>query len=160
MDHLRIVLQILKDHQLYAKFSKCEFWLKSIAFLGHIVSNMGIEVDLNKTEAVKGWPRPLTPTNIRSFLGLDGYYRRFVEVFSSIASSLTTLTQKKARFEVCPHATWESNRICFKKTQGKPYSHLAADTSKKNIKSSAGITPVALARDGSWSIWPPSRMGK
>ncbi|KAH0722292.1 hypothetical protein KY290_004974 [Solanum tuberosum] len=98
MDHLRIVLQVLKDHQVFAKFSKCEFWLRSVPFLGHIVSNKGIEVDPKKTNAFKSWPRPLTPSDIRSFLGLAGYYRRFVEGFSSIASPLTTLTQKKAKF--------------------------------------------------------------
>ncbi|KAH0725172.1 hypothetical protein KY284_001037 [Solanum tuberosum] len=98
VDHLRIVLQVLKDQQLFAKFSKCEFWLRSVAFLGHIVSSKGIEVDPNKTDAVKSWPRPLTPSDIRSFLGLSGYYRRFVEVFSSIASLLTALTQKKVKF--------------------------------------------------------------
>ncbi|WMV09385.1 hypothetical protein MTR67_002770, partial [Solanum verrucosum] len=76
VDHLRIVLQVLKDQQLFAKFSKCEFWLRSIAFLGHIVSSKGIEVDPKKTDAVKSWPRPLTPSDIRSFLGLAGYYRR------------------------------------------------------------------------------------
>ncbi|KAH0709250.1 hypothetical protein KY284_010677 [Solanum tuberosum] len=73
IDHLRIVLQILKDQQLYAKFSICEFWLRSIAFLGHIVLSKGIEVDLKKMDAVKSWPRPLTPSYIRSFLGLAGY---------------------------------------------------------------------------------------
>ncbi|KAH0652933.1 hypothetical protein KY289_030611 [Solanum tuberosum] len=87
-DHLRIVLQVLKDHQLFAKFSKCEFWLRSVAFLGHIVSSKGIEVDLKKTDSVKSWPRPLPPTDIRRFLCLVGYYRRFVEA----------LTQKKAKF--------------------------------------------------------------
>ncbi|WMV46041.1 hypothetical protein MTR67_039426 [Solanum verrucosum] len=104
MDNLRILLQVLQDHQLYAKFSKCEFWLRTVAFLGHIVSSMGIKVDLKKIDVVKNWPRPLTRTDIRIFLGLAGYYRRFVEGFSSIASPLTTLTQKKAKFvwlEVC-----------------------------------------------------------
>ncbi|WMV41775.1 hypothetical protein MTR67_035160 [Solanum verrucosum] len=98
MDHLRIVLQVLKDQQLYAKFSKCEFWLRSVAFLGHIVSSKGIEVDPKMVDAVKSWPRPLTPSDIKSFLGLASYYRSFVEGFSSIASPLTTLTQKKAKF--------------------------------------------------------------
>ncbi|WMV59549.1 hypothetical protein MTR67_052934 [Solanum verrucosum] len=98
MDHLRVVLQVLKDNQFYAKFSKCEFWLRSVAFLGHIVSNKGIEVDPKKTDVVKSCPRPLTPTDIRSFLGLAGYYRRFVEGFSFIVSPLTTLNQKKATF--------------------------------------------------------------
>ncbi|KAH0633476.1 hypothetical protein KY284_036262 [Solanum tuberosum] len=98
MDHLRIVLQVLKDYQLYAKFSKCEFWLRYVAFLGHIVSSNGIEVDPKKTDAVKSCPSPLTPTDIRSLLGLASYYRRFVEGFSSIASPLPILTQKKAKF--------------------------------------------------------------
>ncbi|KAH0670724.1 hypothetical protein KY285_025700 [Solanum tuberosum] len=99
VDHLRIVLQVLKDQQLFAKFSKCEFWLRFVAFLGHIVSSKGIEVDPKKTDAVKSCPRPLTHSDIRSFLGLAGYYRRLVEGFSSITSPLTALTQKKAKFE-------------------------------------------------------------
>ncbi|WMV55077.1 hypothetical protein MTR67_048462 [Solanum verrucosum] len=99
MDHLRIVLQVLKDHQFTSKFSKCEVWLRSVAFLGHIVSIKGIEVDPKKRDVVKGWPRPLTPSDIRSFLGLAGYCRRFAEGFSSISSPLMSLTQKKARFE-------------------------------------------------------------
>ncbi|KAH0695789.1 hypothetical protein KY289_013271 [Solanum tuberosum] len=73
MKHLRLVLQVLKDHQLYAEFSKCEFWLRSVAFLGHIVSSVAIEVDPKKMDAVKSCPRPLSPTDIRSFLGLAGY---------------------------------------------------------------------------------------
>nr|AAV31171.1 Putative polyprotein, identical [Solanum tuberosum] len=97
--HLRIVLQTLKDKELYAKFSKCEFWLKSVAFLGHIVSGDGIKVDTRKIEAVKNCPRSISPTEIRSFLGLVGYYRRFVEGFSSIASPLTKLTQKTVKFQ-------------------------------------------------------------
>ncbi|KAH0636267.1 hypothetical protein KY290_036703 [Solanum tuberosum] len=91
MKHLRIVLQVLKDHQLNA-FSKCEFWLRSVAFLGLIVSGMGIEVDPKKTNVVKSWPRPLTPIDVRSFMGLANYYRRFVEGFSSIVSPLKALT--------------------------------------------------------------------
>ena len=69
MDHLKVVLQILKDHTLFAKFNKCELLLNYMAFLGHIVSRKGVEVDPKKTDSVKKWPRPVLPTNIRSFFG-------------------------------------------------------------------------------------------
>jgi len=98
-NHLKTVLQTLREHKLYAKFSKCEFWLDSVAFLGHVVSKDGIKVDSKKTEAVQKWPRPTSPTEIRSFLGLANYYRRFVQDFSKIASPLTKLTQKNAKFQ-------------------------------------------------------------
>ncbi|WMV58723.1 hypothetical protein MTR67_052108 [Solanum verrucosum] len=97
-DHLRIVLQVLKDQQLFANFSKCEFWLRSMSFLGHTICGKGIEVDLMKMDAVKSWPRPLSPSDIRSFLSFAGYYRSFVEGFSSVASPLITLIQKKDKF--------------------------------------------------------------
>ena len=99
MRHLRIVLQVLKDNQLFAKFSKCEFWLRFVAFLRHIVSSEGVEVYPRKTEVVKSYPRPLSRTDIQSFLGLTGYYRRFVEGLLSIASPLTTLIKKNSKFE-------------------------------------------------------------
>ncbi|XP_049406164.1 uncharacterized mitochondrial protein AtMg00860-like [Solanum stenotomum] len=95
---MRIVLKIVKDHELYAKFKKCEFWLRSVAFLGNIVSGEGVQVDPKKTEVVKNWPRPLSASDIQSFLALVGYYRKFVEGFSFIASPLTMLTQKKVNF--------------------------------------------------------------
>ena len=83
-EHLIIVLQTLKDHELYAKFSKCEFWLNVISFLGHIVSSEGIKIDPQKIEAMRKLPRPTTPTDIQRFMDLVGHYRRFVECFSSI----------------------------------------------------------------------------
>ena len=86
MGHLRVVLQVLKEHQHFSKYSKCEFWLRSVAFLGHIISSENEEVDPKKTEAVRNLPKPLNPTDIRSFLGLAGYYRMFVDGFVSIAS--------------------------------------------------------------------------
>ena len=97
-DHLRVVLQLLKENQLYAKLKKCEFWLDKVGFLGHIISKEGISVDPAKIEAIKEWPRPTNVTEVRSFLGLAGYYRRFVEGFSKIAASLSQLTKKGLKF--------------------------------------------------------------
>ncbi|KAD3639980.1 hypothetical protein E3N88_29203 [Mikania micrantha] len=97
-DHLRKVLELLKAEQLYAKFSKCEFWLKEVHFLGHVINKDGIHVDPVKIEAINNWTTPSTPTEIRSFLGLAGYYRRFIANFSKIALPLTTLTQKSQAF--------------------------------------------------------------
>ncbi|GKF37484.1 putative reverse transcriptase domain-containing protein, partial [Tanacetum coccineum] len=93
-DHLRTVLQILRQEKLYAKFSKCEFWLSRVAFLGHIVSSEGITMDPAKVEAITKWPRPTSVTEVRSFLGLAGYYRRFVDGFSRLALPLTKLMRK------------------------------------------------------------------
>ncbi|NAW23507.1 hypothetical protein FGF82_23550, partial [Salmonella sp. gx-f9] len=97
--HLRIVLQTLKDKQLYAKFSKSEFWLREVGFLGHIVSGDGIRVDPSKISAIVDWKPPKNVFEIRSFLGLAGYYRRFVKGFSMIAVPLTRLLQKDVKFE-------------------------------------------------------------
>ncbi|XP_073131427.1 uncharacterized mitochondrial protein AtMg00860-like [Henckelia pumila] len=98
-----VFLQPINIHQLkgeitYAKFSKCGFWLEQIAFLDHIVSAKGVEVDLSKVEAVWNWVTPKNATEIRSFLGLAGYYRRFIQDFSKIALPFTYLTQKGVKF--------------------------------------------------------------
>ena len=97
--HLRIVLQILRENQLFAKLSKCDVWLKEVSFLGHIISAEGIRVDPVKIEAVMNWKPPRNVTEVRSFLGLAGYYLRFVQGFSVIASSLTRLLRKGVNLE-------------------------------------------------------------
>ncbi|GKB44334.1 putative reverse transcriptase domain-containing protein, partial [Tanacetum coccineum] len=95
--HLRIILELLKKEKLYAKFSKCNFWIRIVQFLGHLIDSQGLHVDPAKIEAVKNWTYPTTPTEIRQFLGLAGYYRRFIKDFSKIAKSLTELTQKNKK---------------------------------------------------------------
>ena len=97
--HLKIVLQTLREKKVYAKLSKCDFWLKEVSFLGHIVSTKGIRVDPAKIEAVVNSKPPQSVTEVRSFLGLAGYYRRFVKGFSVIASLLTKLLKKGVKFE-------------------------------------------------------------
>ena len=97
--HLKIVLQTLKEKKLYDKLSKCNFWLKEVSFLGHIVSAEGIRVDPIKIKAVMNWKPPQNVTEVRSFLGLAGYYRIFVRGFSIIASPLTKLLRKGIKLE-------------------------------------------------------------
>ncbi|XP_071704992.1 uncharacterized mitochondrial protein AtMg00860-like [Rutidosis leptorrhynchoides] len=97
--HLRSVLKMLKEEQMYAKFSKCDFWLQELKFLGHVVVANGIQVDSTKIETVKNWKTPKTQTQIQQFLGIAGYYRRFIEGFSTVALPLTALTQKSKKYE-------------------------------------------------------------
>ncbi|KAL0537248.1 hypothetical protein IC582_026223 [Cucumis melo] len=129
-EHLRMVLQTLRDNKLYAKFLKCEFWLKQVSFLGHVVSKAGVSVDPAKIEAVTGWTRPSTVSEVRSFLGLAGYYRRFVENFSRIATPLTQLTRKGALF------VWSK----------------ACEDSFQNLKQKLVTAPVLTVPDGSGSF--------
>ncbi|GKB39917.1 putative reverse transcriptase domain-containing protein [Tanacetum coccineum] len=96
-EHLKAILELLKKEELYAKFSKCEFWIPKVQFLGHVIDSKGIHVDPAKIESIKDWASPKTPTEIRQFLGLAGYYRRFIEGFSKIAKPMTKLTQKKVK---------------------------------------------------------------
>ncbi|WVZ93518.1 hypothetical protein U9M48_039490 [Paspalum notatum var. saurae] len=102
-EHLKIVLARLREHKLYAKFSKCAFWLKEVSFLGHILSEKGVAVDPSKVKDVLNWNQPETVTEIRSFLGLAGYYHRFVKDFSKTAKPLTSLTKNNAKY------LWSSN---------------------------------------------------
>ncbi|WVZ51772.1 hypothetical protein U9M48_002883 [Paspalum notatum var. saurae] len=98
-EHLRLVLQRLKEHKLYAKFSKCEFWIDEVRFLGHVISKGGIAVDPSKVSTVQNWKVPEIPKKVRGFLGLAGYYWRFIENFSKIAKPMTSLLEKDAEFK-------------------------------------------------------------
>ncbi|TYK19165.1 ty3-gypsy retrotransposon protein [Cucumis melo var. makuwa] len=129
-EHLHQVLKTLRSNKLYAKFSKCEFWLKKVTFLDHVVSSEGVSVDPAKIEAVTNWPRPSTVSEIRSFLGLAGYYRRFVEDFSRIASPLTQLTRKGTPFVWSP----------------------ACESSFQELKQKLVTAPVLTMPDGSGSF--------
>ncbi|GJS10686.1 putative reverse transcriptase domain-containing protein [Tanacetum coccineum] len=97
--HLKLILKLLKEEELYAKFSKCEFWLSKVQFLSHMINSEGIHVDPTKIESIKDWASPKTPIEIRQFLGLAGYYRRFIEGFSKITRPMTKLTQKSVKFD-------------------------------------------------------------
>jgi len=97
-EHLRTVMGKLREKKLFAKLKKCEFWLEEVSFLGHVVNKNGLAVDPAKVKAMVEWKRPKNVREIRSFLGLAGYYRRFIEKFSSLLGPLTTLTRKNAPF--------------------------------------------------------------
>jgi hypothetical protein len=98
-EHLRLALQKLRDNQLYAKFSKCEFWIDKVPFLGHIISNGGISADPAKIKEIVAWSIPTIVMGIQSFLGLAGYYRRFIEGFFKIAKPMTSLLEKGREFK-------------------------------------------------------------
>nr|GFC95818.1 putative reverse transcriptase domain-containing protein [Tanacetum cinerariifolium] len=98
-EHLKAILELLKKEELYAKFCKCEFWIPKVQFLGHEIDSQGIHVDPAKIESVKDWESPKSPTEIRQFLGLAGYYRRFIEGLLKITKTMTKLTQKKIKFD-------------------------------------------------------------
>ena len=112
-DHLRVILQVLRDHQLYAKFSKCEFCLTKVKFLRHIVSASGVSVDPQKVEVVVSWERPKPVFEIRRFLGLAGYYKRFINNFSRLAVPMIRLTWKETKLkwnDLCERAFQELKR--------------------------------------------------
>jgi hypothetical protein len=98
-EHLGLVLEKLRDHKLYAKFSKCEFWLREFAFLGHVLSEGGVSIDLRKVKDVLEWDPPQNVSDIRSFLDLAGYYRRFIQDFSKIAKPMPRLLEKGKEFK-------------------------------------------------------------
>ncbi|KAI3748512.1 hypothetical protein L6452_11629 [Arctium lappa] len=146
--HLRKVLDVLRRERLYAKFSKCDFWLPEVQFLGHIVSKEGVKVDPAKIEAMTNWEPPKNPAEIRSFLGLAGYYRRFIQDFSKIASSLTILTRKNVKF-VWTEMQEEAFRTLQKKLCEAPILSLPDETEDFVVYSDAsnmGLGCVLMQR--------------
>jgi hypothetical protein len=121
--HLRLVLEKLRSNQLYAKFSKCEFWLTEVAFIGHAISTGGVSVDPSKVKDVLNWMPPTNVSKIRNFLGLAGYYRRFIQDFSKIAKSMTKLLEKNKNFE------WTEERQASFQTS---YFHTSVDSTRFN----------------------------
>nr|GFA15093.1 putative reverse transcriptase domain-containing protein [Tanacetum cinerariifolium] len=97
--HLKIILELLKKERLYAIFSKCDFWMNSTQLLGHVINHNGVHVDPAKIKTIRNWAAPTTPTEMRQFLRLAGYYQRFIEGFSLISKPLTKLTQKDKKYE-------------------------------------------------------------
>ena len=95
-----MILELLRKEKLYAKFSKCEFWIQEVKFLGHVVSREGIHVDPSKIEAIENWRTPKTPTEIRQFLGLAGYYRRFIANFSKLAKPVNRTDSERRSFRL------------------------------------------------------------
>jgi hypothetical protein len=98
-EHLELVLQTLREHQLYAKYSKCEFYQSKVQYLGHVISGEGIFVDPKKVKSILDWPVLKDVSDIRSFMGIIGYYRRFIEGFSKLAYPITSLQKKGTRFK-------------------------------------------------------------
>jgi hypothetical protein len=97
-EHIRLVLQVLRKHQLYAKFNKCEFFHKQIHYLGHVLSEEGVAVDPDKIRSIMEWPTPKDVSDIRYFMGLEGYYRIFIKGFSKIGCPITALQKKGTKF--------------------------------------------------------------
>ncbi|XP_057793062.1 uncharacterized protein LOC131009667, partial [Salvia miltiorrhiza] len=166
-NHLRIILETLKTEKLFAKFSKCEFWLKEVMFLGHIVSADGIKVDPAKVQAVREWKSPTTPNEIRSFLGLAGYYRRFIEGFSKIARPMTQLLRKGIKYkwnEECEASFQElKKKLTTAPVLAVPpgKANVVADALSRKTQSETIQTledmlrTVVLDREGSWeSVLP------
>nr|GEW34436.1 putative reverse transcriptase domain-containing protein [Tanacetum cinerariifolium] len=110
VEHLKLILELLKKDELYAKFSNCEFWLSKVQFLGHVIDSEGIYMDPAKIESIKAWESPKTLTEIRQFLGLAGYYRRFIEGFSKIAKPMTKLILKSVKFDWTEKAKVEARK--------------------------------------------------
>jgi hypothetical protein len=144
-DHLRIVLQHLREHQLYAKFSKCELWIKEVPFMGHVVSPEGIAVDPSKVKKVLDWKLPTTVSEVRSFLVLAGYYRRFIPNFSKIVKPVTELLKKENKY-IWSDACDEAFKHLKKLLTTSPVLAQPNTTKSFDVYCDASSTGLALRR--------------
>ena len=128
--HLRLVLETLREHQLYGKFSKCKFWLKEVKFLSHVLSTGGVSVDPKKIASIVEWKTPTTVRHIRQFLGLAGYYHKFVKDFSKIAKPMTEMLKKEKEFEWTPECEASFQELKLKLTSAPIL--IMSDINKKN----------------------------
>ncbi|XP_050896736.1 uncharacterized mitochondrial protein AtMg00860-like [Lathyrus oleraceus] len=115
-EHLRIVPSVLQEKHVFAKLSKCEFWMNEVIFLGHVISQGGVSMDPSKVEAVINWERPKNASEVRSFLGFKGYYRRFIKGFSHIGLPMTRLTRKEISFKWDSKCEWSFMSLMEKLT--------------------------------------------
>ncbi|GJV62928.1 putative reverse transcriptase domain-containing protein [Tanacetum coccineum] len=140
-DHLRIILELLKKEKLYAKFSKCDFWISIVQFLGHVIDSQGIHVDPAKIEAVKNWASPTTPTEVRQFLGLAGYYRRFIEVGDVQLTGpeiIHETTKKILQIQQCLQATRDRQRS-YANVRRKPLKFQVEDRVTLKVSPRKGV---------------------
>ncbi|WVZ49815.1 hypothetical protein U9M48_001141 [Paspalum notatum var. saurae] len=147
-EHLRLVLQRLREHRLYAKPSKCEFWIDEVPFPGHIVSKGGIAVDPRKVSAVVNWEIPRTPREIRGFLGLAGYYRRYIENFSKVAKPMTSPLEKDATFK------WTRGKTRSKRLTTAPILVLHDPAKKFTVSCDASKEGLGCVRCGREKLSP------
>ncbi|KAI3774686.1 hypothetical protein L1987_49246 [Smallanthus sonchifolius] len=129
-EHLYLILELLKQEQLYAKLSKCKLWIYEVQSLGHVANDMGIHVDSSKIEAIKNWATPTTPTEVQKFLGLAGYYCRFIEGFSKIAQPLSALPKRVKSITgswLWVDATRKGYRIRFPSIEGYEKNYTTHD---------------------------------
>ncbi|GJU97307.1 putative reverse transcriptase domain-containing protein [Tanacetum coccineum] len=137
-EHLKLILELLKKEELYAKFSKCEFWIPKVQFLGHVIDSQGIHVDPAKIESIKDWASPKSPTEIRQFLGLAGYYRRFIEGFSKIANN-DQLTPRSAPILALPEGSKDFIVYCDASIKGLGAVLMQREKVTQNIKGHQGL---------------------
>eukprot|EP00253_Pinus_taeda_P020544 PITA_20544 len=157
-EHLRLVLQTLREHQLYAKFSKCDFFKEEIQYLGHVITKEGIAVDPEKIKTIMEWPIPKDVADMRSFMGLAGYYRRLVEGFSRIAYPITSLQKKGKVFRWTLECQQSFDRLKHLLTTAPILSR--ADPNKDYVVCTNGskegvggvlIQPTLNVRQGRWA---------